>query len=66
MPKKKQSEPYSEAFCREAVRRSEEEGTTVVEVAKELGIHANQIYNWRWQFNRLEKNKKNRGNNFIK
>ena len=47
MPKKKQSESYSEAFCREAVRRSEEEGTTVVEVAKELGIHANQIYNWR-------------------
>ena len=58
MPKKKQSAPYTEAFRREAVRRSEEEGTTAVEVAKELGIHVNQIYNWRWQFNRLEKNKK--------
>ena len=58
MPKKKQSEPYSEAFRREAVRRSEEEGTTAVKVAKELGLHVNQIYNWRWQFNRLEKNQK--------
>jgi len=60
MSKKKQSEPYTGAFRREAVRRSEEEGTTAVEVAKELGIHANQIYNWRWQFNRLEKKQKTR------
>jgi len=58
MPKKKQSAPYSEAFRREAVRRSEEEGTTAVDVAKELGIHVNQIYNWRMQFNRLAQNKK--------
>ena len=58
MPKKKQSVPYTESFRREAVRRSEEEGTNAVQVAKELGIHVNQIYNWRWQFNRLEKTKK--------
>lgn len=58
MPKKKQTAAYSEAFRREAVRRSEEEGTTAVEVAKELGIHVNQIYNWRLQFNRLTKDKK--------
>ncbi|MCU7855985.1 MAG: transposase [Candidatus Thiodiazotropha sp. (ex Lucinoma borealis)] len=56
MPKKKQSAPYSEAFRREAVRRSEEEDTNAVEVAKELGINVNQIYNWRWQFKRLKKN----------
>lgn len=53
MPKKKASEPYTEAFRREAVRRSEEEGNNAVKVAKELGLHVNQIYNWRWQFKRL-------------
>lgn len=58
MPKKKQSDPYTESFRMEAIRRSEEEGTTAVEVAKELGIHVNQIYNWRWQFNRLSKKQK--------
>ena len=55
MPKKKTSGPYTESFRLEAVRRSEEEGTTAVEVAKELGIHVNQIYNWRWQLKRLSK-----------
>ncbi|MCU7872394.1 MAG: transposase [Candidatus Thiodiazotropha sp. (ex Lucinoma borealis)] len=49
MPKKKQSASYSEAFRRETVRRSEED-TNAVEVAKELSINVNQIYNWRWQF----------------
>jgi len=58
MPKKRQTVPYTEAFRREAVRRSEEEGTTAVIVAKELGIHVNQIYNWRNQFKRLAENKK--------
>jgi transposase len=53
MPKKKMSTPYTEAFRKEAVRRSEEEGVTAVQVAKELGIHVNQIYNWRNQFRRL-------------
>jgi len=53
MPKKKQSQPYTEAFRREAIRRSEEEGVAAVQVANELGIHVNQIYNWRNQYKRL-------------
>jgi len=53
MPKKKQSAPYTEAFRKEAVRRSEQEGVTAVQIARELGIHVNQIYNWRNQFKRL-------------
>ena len=53
MPKKKQSAPYTEAYRREAVRRSEQEGVTARQVAEELGIHVNQIYNWRNQFKRL-------------
>jgi len=53
MPKKKQAAPYTEAFRKEAVRRSEQEGVTAIQVAKELGIHVNQIYNWRNQFKRL-------------
>ena len=53
MPKKKQSQPYTESFRREAIRRSEEEGVTAVQVANELGIHVNQIYNWRNQYKRL-------------
>lgn len=53
MPKSKQAAPYTESFRREAVRRSEEEGVTAVQVAKELGLHVNQIYNWRNQFKRL-------------
>ena len=53
MPKIKQSQPYTEVFRREAIRRSEEEGVTAVQVANELGIHVNQIYNWRNQYKRL-------------
>ncbi len=53
MPKKKQNTPYTEAFRKEAVRRSDEEGVTAIQVAKELGLHVNQIYNWRNQFKRL-------------
>ena len=53
MPKKKQSAPYTEAFRREAVRRSEQAGVTARQVAEELGLHVNQIYNWRNQFKRL-------------
>ena len=55
MPKKKQTEPYTEAFRKEAIRRSEQEGMTAVMVAKELGIHVNQIYNWRLQYKKLSK-----------
>ena len=53
MPKKKLSTPYTQAFRKEAVRRSEEEGMTAIKVAEELGIHVGQIYNWRNQFKRL-------------
>ena len=44
---------YTEDFRREAVRRSEDPGTSAAEVAKELGIHPGQIYNWRRQYRRL-------------
>lgn len=44
---------YTEDFRREAVRRSEDPNTSAVEVARELGIHSGQIYNWRRQYNRL-------------
>jgi len=55
MPKKRQTEPYTEAFRKEAIRRSEQDGVTAVMVAKELGIHVNQIYNWRLQYKNLSK-----------
>lgn len=44
---------YTGDFRREAVRRSEGPDTSAVEVAKELGIHVGQIYNWRRQYKRL-------------
>ncbi len=44
---------YTEEFRREAVRRSDEPGTTAADIARELGIHPGQIYNWRRQYNRL-------------
>ncbi|WP_226666875.1 transposase [Microbulbifer aggregans] len=44
---------YPEDFRREAVRRSNDPNTSAVEVAKELGIHPGQIYNWRRQYKRL-------------
>ena len=44
---------YTEDFRREAVRRSEDPNTSAVEVARELGIHVGQIYNWRTQYKRL-------------
>jgi transposase len=43
---------YTEDFRREAVRRSEG-GTSAATVARELGIHPGQIYNWRRQYKRL-------------
>lgn len=53
MPKKKQNVPYTEAFRKEAIQRSEQDGVTAVDVARELGLHVNQIYNWRNQYKRL-------------
>ena len=45
---------YSEAFRREAVKRSEDPNTSAADVAKELGIHSGQIYNWRRQYKKLD------------
>lgn len=44
---------YTEEYRREAVRRSELPDQSTASVAKELGISAQQIYNWKRQFNRL-------------
>ena len=55
MKKKLQRKSYNETFRREAVRLSEERGRNATEVARELGIHPGQIYNWRTQFNKLSK-----------
>lgn len=49
----KRRQAYSEEFRREAIRRSEQPGNTAASVAKELGLHPGQIYNWRRQFTRL-------------
>jgi transposase len=40
---------YSREFKLEAVRLTEEEGRTVAEVSRELGIPRNNLYNWRSQ-----------------
>ena len=50
---RKKRQGYSEEFRREAVRRAEQPGNSNASVATELGISAQQIYNWRRQFNRL-------------
>ena len=50
---RKKVQAYAEDFCREAVRRSEQEGNSARKVAEELGISAQQIYNWKRQFTRL-------------
>ena len=50
---KKKVSAYTDEFRHEAVRRSDQEGVTAAEVARELGIHPGQIYNWRRQFHRL-------------
>ena len=49
----KKVQAYTEEFRKEAVRRSELEGNSARKVADELGISAQQIYNWKRQFTRL-------------
>jgi transposase len=51
----KKTKAYSEAFRREAVRLADQPDRTAADVARELGIHVGQIYNWRTQFNKLSK-----------
>jgi len=55
MAKQKSKKTHTEAFRREAVRLADQPGRTATEVARELGIHVGQIYNWRTQFNKLSK-----------
>lgn len=50
---RKKTQAYTEEFRREAVKRSEQPGVTQAQVAKELGISAQQIANWKRQFTRL-------------
>ena len=53
---KKKTQSYPESFRREAVRLADLPDRTAADVARELGIHPGQIYNWRTQFNKLSKN----------
>lgn len=50
---RKKYQHYTEEFRKEAVKRSEKPGVTQAEVAKNLGISAQQISNWKRQFTRL-------------
>jgi len=50
---RKKYQHYTDEFRREAVRRADQPGHTASSVAKELGIHPGQIYNWRRQFTRF-------------
>ncbi len=50
---RKKYQSYTEEFRREAVKRSEKSGVTQAQVAKELGVSAQQIANWKRQFRRL-------------
>lgn len=50
---RKKNQAYTEEFRREAVKRSEQPGVTQAQVAKELGVSAQQIANWKRQFTRL-------------
>ena len=50
---RKKHQHYTEEFRKEAVKRSEQPGVTQTQVAKELGVSAQQIANWKRQFTRL-------------
>ncbi len=52
---RKKTKSYSEEYRRQAVSLADQQGKTAREVAEDLGIHVNQIYNWRTQFNKLSK-----------
>jgi transposase len=47
---KRKNRRYSRDFKIEAVRLSEMDDRPVAEVARELGIHPNNLYKWRAQF----------------
>jgi transposase len=52
---RKKTKAYPESFRKEAVRLADLPDRTAADVARELGIHVGQIYNWRTQFNKLSK-----------
>jgi len=52
---RRKTKSYPESFRREAVKLADQSDRTAADVARELGIHAGQIYNWRTQFNKLSK-----------
>ena len=47
---KRKNRRYSREFKIEAVRLSEEDERPVADVARDLGIHPNNLYKWRAQF----------------
>ena len=51
----RKTKAYPESFRKEAVRLADQPDRTATDVAKELGIHVGQIYNWRAQFHKLSK-----------
>ena len=52
---RKKTKSYPESYRKEAVRLADLPDRTAADVARELGIHVGQIYNWRCQFNKLSK-----------
>lgn len=50
---RKRNPAYTEEFRREAVKRADQPGVTQAQVAKDLGVSAQQIANWKRQFTRL-------------
>lgn len=52
MANKKKVHAYTEELRKEAVRRADKKGNSNLSVAADLGISAQQIYNWRRQFKR--------------
>ena len=52
---RKKVNKYPESFRKEAIRLADQPGRTATDVAKELGIHVGQIYNWRAQYSKLSK-----------
>ncbi len=52
---KKKTKAYTEVFRKQAVKLADQPDRTAADVARELGIHPGQIYNWRTQFNKLSK-----------
>ena len=52
---RRKTKSYPESFRREAVKLADQPDRTAADVARELGIHPGQIYNWRTQFNKLSK-----------